>query len=121
MRITIACPLAHIEKANQFARCVGLGPDDDKTFGEANWSGPGTTYAVASGIVSDEFATKAFSPLVEPEWGTDMVLAQEAQLLLTEPGFPAGPDNIATAIGDDIQEALSSLGVVRIEEPEDFV
>ena len=34
IRLTFACPAQHIVDANQLARVVGLGPDDDMTYGE---------------------------------------------------------------------------------------
>lgn len=115
IRLTFACPAAHISDANQLARVVGYGPDDDKTYGEPQYQGAdGNLYAVASGLVVPHFAEVATSPLVEPEWGADMEAAQRAQALAAL-GEPAAPDHIAAVVGDDVAEALAFLGLTPIE------
>lgn len=111
IRITFACPAAHIADANQLARVVGYGPDDDKTYGEPRYQdADGNLYAVASGLVEPSFITTATSLLVEPEWGADMAAAQRAQALAAL-GEPAAPVHIAAVVGDDVAEALAFLGL----------
>jgi hypothetical protein len=115
MTLTIACPDAHISDANQFSRCVGLGPDDDKTFGLALWQdAQGDRYAVASGLVSDSFTEIATSPLVEPEWGCDMDAAERAQALIRL-DEAATPDTIAAAYGGDVMSVIASMGLTQVE------
>lgn len=115
IRLTFACPEAHIADANQLARVVGYGPDDDKSYGEALYQdADGNRYAVASGLVVPHFAHIATGDLQEPAWGADMEAAQRAQALAAL-GQPASPDHIAAIVGDDVQAALAELGVTRIE------
>ncbi len=116
LRVTIACPEALIGDANQLALCLGLGPEDAQTYGEACWQdAEGNRYAVASAIVSIRFAADAASKLTRPEWGANMAAAGRAQALIRL-GDPASPDIIAAVIGDDAAQALSVLSVERIEE-----
>lgn len=125
--VTIACPAAHIADANQLARVIGYGADDDRTYGEAAWQdADGNLYAVASGPVSPTFPAAAASPLVEPEWGADMAAAARAQALVAAfdpagvegelPDMAAQPGRITAIIHDDPQQALAWLGLVRITE-----
>jgi hypothetical protein len=112
MRVTIACPEARIADANQLARCLGLGPDDDKTYGAAQWiDGAGNRYAVAGGVVGPNFSQSASSPLIEPGWGCDLAAAQRAQALI-QIGQPAAPDRIAAVFGDDAMASLAAMGLV---------
>jgi len=111
--LTIACPEAFIAQGNQFSRCVGLGPDDDKTFGLPLWQDAGgNRYAVASGLVSDTFAEIATSPLVEPSWGCDMDAALAAQAMIRL-GEQATPITIATHFGD-ANAAMAAMGLVPV-------
>lgn len=115
IRITFAAPAAHIADANQLARVVGYGPNDDKTYGEPQYQdADGNLYAVASGLVVPHFVEVATSPLTEPAWGADMAAAQRAQSLAAL-GQPASPDHIAAVVGDDVQGALAFLGLTPIE------
>ena len=41
MRLTIACPGALRDDANQLAMVLGYGPDDAETYGELNWQDAG--------------------------------------------------------------------------------
>lgn len=119
--LTIACPEQYIAIGNQFARCVGLGPDDDKTFGLPLWQdASGNRYAVTSGLVSDAFEQAATSPLVEPEWGCDMVAAQAAQAMIRLPNPETGeltatPYSIAAMFGSDVMSVVAALGLTVIE------
>ena len=122
MTLTIACPEVHISDGNQFSRCVGLGPDDDKTFSLALWQDTqGNLYAVASGLVSDTFTETATSPLVEPEWGCDMEAAERAQALIrmldSETGeLVATPDTISAAYGTDVMGVIAGMGLTQVQE-----
>ena len=113
--LTIACPEAFIAQGNQFSRCVGLGPDDDKTFGLPLWQdAQGSRYAVASGLVSDSFAEIATGELMEPEWGCDMDAARAAQAMIRL-GEQATPDIIAAHFGD-ATSAIDAMGLVPVVE-----
>lgn len=115
IRLTFACPAAHISDANQLARVVGLSADDDKTYGAPQYQdADGNLYAVASGLVEPSFIDTATSPLVEPEWGADMAAAQRAQALAAL-GQPAEPEHIAAVVVDDVNEALAFLGLSIIQ------
>lgn len=116
MIVTIACPEAMIPQANQLARCLGEGPDDDKTFVVANWQdAAGNRYALASGLVSETFPDRAASPLVAPSWGCDLAMASVAQAAVRI-GETADPGHIAAVIGDDPQAAISALGLEAIPD-----
>ena len=72
MRLTIACPDALRDDANNLAMVLGYGPDDALTYGGLNWQDAGgNLYACASLTVSDTFTTTAQSGLQRPSWDTD--------------------------------------------------
>lgn len=114
-RLTIACPAAMIADANQFARCAGYGPDDDKTFGPATWQdASGNLYSVSSGlVVAESYQTDALGPLIEPEWGCDLAAANRAQAKI-KIGGAAQPDKLVAVFGE-VDAALAELGLARIE------
>ena len=116
IRLTIACPEAMIADANQFARCTGYGPDDDKTFGTATWQDTGgNLYSVSSGlVVAESYQTNALGPLTEPEWGCDLAAAQRAQAVVRV-GGSAAQDAIVAVFGD-LDAALSELGLTRVPQ-----
>ena len=115
MRVTIACPEALIVDANQLARCLGYSEDDGLTYGLPIWQDVlGNRYAVASGVVSDAFPEAAASLLSEPEWGADMEAAARAQAAIAI-GVPADPACLAAVFGE-VEDALSVLGVSRVDE-----
>ena len=113
--VTIAVPTAHIEDANQLARCIGIGPDDDRTFsfGPNMADAQGNTYTVASGYVSSGFCEIAAGVLQAPAWGCDLAAAQRAQARVRI-GEAATPDTIAAVIGDDLAAALAVMGLSEI-------
>jgi len=114
MRVTIAVPEALTSDANQLARCIGLGPDDERTYGEATWvDGLGNLYTLASAVVSESFLATASSPLAEPAWGCDLAAATRAQAQVRI-GVSAAPDIMAAVIGDDVTAALATLGVSNV-------
>ncbi len=114
IRITIACPEAHIADANQLARVIGYGPDDGRTCGAALFrDAAGNRYAAPSGLVLPAFVTNAVAPLVEPAWGADMAAAARAQALIVI-GGPAAPGQITAVIDDDPQAALAALGLTQL-------
>lgn len=126
IRITIAVPEAHIEAANQLARCIGYTEADGLTYGEAGWQDAGgNRYAVASTLASPAFLTTAVSPLAEPPWGADMAAAAAAQALVAVfgvadaegelPDMAAKPGRITAIIHDDPQQALAWLGLERAD------
>lgn len=115
MRVTIACPEAMIDDANQLALCLGYGPDDAMTYGLPIWrDAEGNRYAVASGDVSDSFAVAAASPL-EAACGADLDAAGRAQAAITI-GLPASPVTLAAMFDEDAQAAVAALGVERVDE-----
>ena len=115
IRVTIACPGSLIADANQLALCLGLGPEDARTYGEAVWlDAAGNRYAVASAIVSSRFAADASSPLDAPPWGADTAAAGRAQAAIRL-DVAAGPDRLACVFGDDATAALAVLGLARAE------
>lgn len=108
-RVTIACPVDLRADANQLARCIGLGPDDDQTYGEPVWKDTaGNTYTVASAMVGEGFAEAATSQLSEPAWGCDLAAAERAQSLV-QVGGAADPTKLVAIFGDSPVAALNEL------------
>ena len=132
IRITIACPEAHIGDANHLAMVLGEGPAEALTYGTPTWQdGDGNLYAVASLPVSPEWLAAAQGPLDRPAWDTEpyevnMAGAERAQarVLLYDPGDDpeapapvpqADPDTILTLPGDPLA-VLAAAGLTRIPD-----
>ena len=122
MRITIACPEALRDDANQLAMILGYGPDDALTYGGLNWQdADGNLYAVASLPVSDTFTTTAQTALQRPSWDTDshvnMDAARRAQAALVFSLTPvtAMPDKLTACAGDDALATLAAMGLTQVE------
>lgn len=114
-RVTIACPEVFISAANHLARCIGLGPEDDQTYGLPSWQDEaGNKYAVASVVVGEGFVVAATTELSEPAWGCDLQRARFAQskVRINE---PASPETISAVFDENPQSALSLLGVKQIQ------
>ena len=122
MRLTIACPAALRDDANDLAMVLGFGPADALTYGALNWQDAGgNLYACASLPVSDAFVTAAQSTLVHPAWDAtnaiSMAAANRAQAALVfslEP-VTAMPDKLTACAGDDGLAMLAAMGLTRIE------
>jgi len=122
MRITIACPEALRDDANQLAMVLGYGPDDAETYGELNWlDTAGNLYACASLIVSDTFVSTAQSTLSRPAWDVDNIIdmdaARRAQAALVVSLTPvtAMPDKLTACVGDDALATLAAMGLTQVE------
>ena len=122
MRLTIACPDALRDDANQIAMVLGFGPDDVQTYVALNWQdADGNLYACASLIVSDAFTTAAQSGLQRPSWDTDshvnMDAARRAQAALVFSLTPvtAVPDKLSACVGDDALATLAAMGLTQVE------
>jgi hypothetical protein len=122
MRLTIACPEALRDDANQIAMVLGYGPDDAETYGSLNWQdADGNLYAVASLPVSDTFTTTAQTALQRPLWDTDshvnMAGANRAQAALVFSLTPvtAMPDKLTACAGDDALAVLAAMGLTQVE------
>lgn len=129
MRLTIACPAAHIDIANHYAMTLGHSAADGLTYRDPSWQdAQGNLYAVASLPVSDGFVTTATSALVRPEWDSeeiiDMTKASQAQALVTlwmpnedDPYPPqANPAQIVAILGMDGSEAIEAMGLVSVPD-----
>jgi hypothetical protein len=123
MRLTIACPDALRDDANQIAMVLGYGPDDAETYGSLNWQdADGNLYAVASLPVSDTFTTTAQTALQRPSWDTgshvNMAGANRAQAALVFSLTPvtAMPDKLTACAGDDALATLAAMGLTQVEE-----
>ena len=121
MRLTIACPEALRDDANQLAMVLGYGPDDAQTYVPLNWQDAGgNLYAVASLPVSDAFVSTAQSTLSRPAWDTDshvnMDAARRAQAALVFSLTPvaAMPDKLTACVGDDALATLAAMGVTHV-------
>ena len=122
MRITIACPDALRDDANNLAMVLGYGPSDAETYVALNWHDvDGDLYACASLIVSDAFTTAAQSGLQRPSWDTDshvnMAGANRAQaaLVLSLTPVTAMPDKLTACAGDDALAVLAAMGLTQVE------
>ena len=122
MRLTIACPDALRDDANDLAMVLGFGPDDALTYGGLNWQDDdGNLYACASLTVSDAFTTTAQSGLQRPEWDDDnhvnMAGANRAQAALVFSLTPvtAMPDKLTACAGDDALATLAAMGMTQVE------
>jgi hypothetical protein len=120
MRLTIACPEALRDDANQLAMVLGFGPDDVQTYVALNWKDEdGNLYACASLPVSDTFTSAAQSPLQLPSWDTDshvnMAGANRAQaaLVLSLTPVTAMPDKLTACAGDDAPATLAAMGLTQ--------
>ena len=120
MRLTIACPEALRDDANQLAMVLGYGPSDAETYVALNWQDAGgNLYACASLIVSDTFTTTAQSGLQRPAWDTDshvnMDAARRAQAALVFSLTPvtAMPDKLTACVGDDALATLAEMGLTH--------
>jgi len=122
MRITIACPDALRNDANNLAMVLGYGPDDAETYVGLNWQdAERNLYACASLIVSDAFTTTAQSGLQRPAWDIDntvnMAGADRAQAALVFSLTPvaAMPDKLTACAGDDALATVAAMGLTQVE------
>lgn len=135
MRLTIACPEAVIEDANNLAMVLAFGPADAATYENPVWQdADGNLYAVASFIAQPSWMEGAQTGLVRPEWDTqeddeeysvNMAGAMRAQAKLfvvmpdEEGALPdptATPERITCMPGEDGLAALTAMGLSRVEE-----
>jgi len=122
MRLTIACPDALRDDANNLAMVLGYGPSDAETYVALNWQdADGNLYACASLIVSDTFVSKAQSTLSRPAWDVDNIIdmdaARRAQAALVFSLTPvaAMPDKLTACAGDDALATLAAMGLSQVE------
>ena len=122
MRLTIACPEALRDDANQLAMVLGYGPDDAETYVALNWQDVDVNlYACASLSVSDTFTSAAQSPLQRPAWDTDshvnMAGANRAQaaLVFSLEAVEVAPDKLTACAGDDALVTLAAMGLTQVE------
>jgi hypothetical protein len=122
MRLTIACPEALRDDANQLAMVLGYGPSDAETYGGLNWQdAERNLYACASLTVSDTFTTAAQSGLQRPAWDTDshvnMAGANRAQaaLVFSLEAVGVAPDKLTACVGDDALATLAAMGLTQVE------
>jgi len=123
MRLTIACPDALRDDANNLAMALGYRPDDAGTYVGLNWQdADGNLYACASLIVSDTFTTAAQSGLQRPSWDTDNIIdmdaARRAQaaLVFSLEAVEVAPDKLTACAGDDALAVLAAMGLTQVEE-----
>jgi len=122
MRLTIACPDALRDDANNLAMVLGFGPSDAKTYVVLNWQDAGgNLYACASLPVSDTFTTTAQTALQRPSWDIDNIIdmdaARRAQAALVFSLTPvtAMPDKLTACAGDDALPTLAAMGLTQVE------
>jgi hypothetical protein len=129
MRITVACPEALRDDANDLAMVLAYGPADGETYGALNWQdADGNLYAAASFDASEKWVDFAQSPLVRPKWDAgeiiDMQAAERAQAALVvhlggdDPIPHAAPDKLTCVAGEDGLAALAAMGLVQAPAPD---
>jgi len=125
MRLTIACPEAMRDDANNLAMVLGFGPDDVQTYVALNWQDvDGNLYACASLPVSDAFTTTAQATLQRPAWDTDNVISMaaanraQAALVFSLTPVTAMPDKLTACAGDDALATLAAMGLTQVEVDE---
>jgi len=125
MRLTIACPEAMRDDANNLAMVLGYGPDDAATYVALNWQdAAGNLYACASLPVSDAFTTTAQATLQRPAWDTDNVISMaaanraQAALVFSLTPVTAMPDKLTACAGDDALATLAAMGLTQVEVDE---
>lgn len=127
-RLTLACPLALIPSANQFALVTGDNPADVATFQDAHWrDSEGNAYAVISNLVSAAYVSAATAPLSLPEHAPDADLAaaqavQAGMVLCSAEAPVAAAPGVLTAMltrkivgtdqGDIMLMGLEHIGAV---------
>jgi len=121
MRLTIACPEALRDDANDLAMVLGYGPSDAETYVALNWQDAGgNLYACTSLTVSDTFTTTAQSGLQRPSWDVDNIIdmdaARRAQAALVFSLTPvtAMPDKLTACVGDDALATLAAMGLTHV-------
>ena len=121
LRLTIACPDALRDDANNLAMALGYRPDDAGTYVGLNWQdADGNLYACASLIVSDTFVSTAQSTLSRPAWDVDNIIdmagANRAQAALVFSLTPvtAMPDKLTACVGDDALATLAAMGLTHV-------
>jgi len=125
MRLTIACPDALRDDANNLAMVLGFGPADAETYVALNWQdADGNLYAVASLPVSDTFATAAQVALQRPAWDTDSAISMaaanraQAALVFSLEAVEVAPDKLTACAGDDALATLAAMGLTQVEAQE---
>jgi len=122
MRLTITCPDALRDDANNLAMILGYGPSDAETYGTPNWQdAAGNLYACASLTVSDAFTTTAQSGLQRPSWDTDNIISMaaanraQAALVFSLTPVTAMPDKLTACVGDDALATLAAMGLTQVD------
>ena len=122
LRLTIACPDALRDDANNLAMALGYRPDDAGTYVGLNWQdADGNLYACASLIVSDTFTTAAQSGLQRPSWDTDSHVnmaganRDQAALVFSLTPVEVAPDKLTACVGDDALVTLAAMGLTQVE------
>ena len=126
MRLTVACPEALRDDANQLAMLLAEGAADASTYDALNWQdAAGNLYACASFVASREWIEGATGPLQRPEWDTeeiiDMAAAARAQQALVvwmggdDPVPHASPDALTVVAGGDALASVAAMGLVAVQ------
>jgi len=122
LRLTIACPDALRDDANNLAMALGYRPDDAGTYVGLNWQDlDGNLYACASLIVSDTFVSTAQSTLSRPVWDVDNIIdmdaARRAQaaLVFSLEAVEVAPDKLTACAGDNALAVLAAMGLAQVE------
>lgn len=123
MRITVACPAAQVDDANNLAMVLAFSEADAMTYRGLNWrDAAGNLYAAASFEARDEWVIGAQSPLARPAWDTDQAISMaaarraQAALVFSQEPTPAMPGKLTAIAGPDGPAALVMMGLSPVEE-----
>lgn len=126
-RLTIACPVALIDDANQLAAALGESMGDAQTFRGDGWQDAGgNRYAAASGEVSEAWLATVQDTLTRPAWDVDEQIdmdaaarAQAAMVFWTAadetPAPLASPAALTALAGPDGPNALAMMGLSAVQ------
>jgi hypothetical protein len=125
MRLTVSCPEALRDDANQLAMVLAFSEADANTYGALSWQdSEGNLYAAVSFIAQPEWIAGATNTLQRPEWDTgeiiDMDAAERAQAALMvwlggdDPIPQASTDKLTVVAGDDGLAALAAMGLTLV-------
>lgn len=125
-RVTIACPIAHVDVLNQLSGAWGLNYADASYFGDANFQDSGgNLYCVRSTACTEDWLTRATSGgVTRPAWDAeaqqlDLAQAEEAKALLVIANTEVVPDKITCFVGNNTTAAIQTLGLTLIPTEEE--
>lgn len=118
-RLTVICPEALMDKANNLAAVLGKDLADLNTFSYMGYEDAlGNKYSLSSGMIKQIVLDDAGGPLVRPDCDTgnviDMVKAAEAQALIKW-DLTDVTGSLSCSLSDDYFGFIASAGLTKIQ------